>query len=104
MKKFENYSKMLNLLKSANLNIAHSDEVYRMGVIGLFNLTFELAWKSLKEILELHGVDVSKTGSPCEILKEGFSVGFLSDSEVWLDMMRSEIFQFIYTAKIKRKN
>lgn len=88
MKKLENYSKCLDVLKGADKSKAQSDEIYRMGVIGQFNLTFELAWKALKEVLEIYGVDTAKTGSPREILKEGYKVAFLSDSDIWLDMMK----------------
>ena len=87
MKKLENFSKMIQFLQDADESLAKKDDVYRMGVIGYFNLTFELAWKSLKEVLNLYGVDVSKSGSPREILREGFSIGFIADSDIWLDMM-----------------
>ena len=88
MKKLENYSKCLDVLKGADKSKAQSDEIYRMGIIGQFNLTFELAWKALKETLEIYGIDTAKTGSPREILKEGYKVAFLSDTDIWLDMMK----------------
>ena len=87
MKKLENYSKCFEVLKNANKSMAQNNEIYRMGVIGQFNLTFELAWKALKEMLEIYGVDSAKTGSPRETLKVGYNVGFLSDDEIWLDML-----------------
>lgn len=60
-----------------------------MGVIWHFNLTFELAWKAIKEILQFHGVNDFKTGSPREILKAAYSINFLNDGEIWLDMLKN---------------
>lgn len=88
MKKLENFSNSLDVLKRADRDTALSDEIYRMGVIGQFNLTFELAWKALKALLLMYGVDAAKTGSPREVLKEGYAAGFLDDADIWLDMMK----------------
>ncbi|MBQ8075405.1 MAG: nucleotidyltransferase substrate binding protein [Oscillospiraceae bacterium] len=88
MKKLENFSKSLEILKSADFNLVNDSEIYRMGVIGQFNLTFELAWKALQEVMRQHAVGGAETGSPNEILKLAYKVGFLSDSTVWLAMLR----------------
>jgi hypothetical protein len=37
---------------------------------GQFNLTFELAWKALQEILRIHGAVGADTGLPREILQK----------------------------------
>ena len=68
--------------------MAKKNEIYRMGIIGQFNLTFELAWKSLKEVLELYGVAEAATGSPREIFKAAYKLGWLSDEKIWLDMLK----------------
>ena len=86
VKKFENFDKSLSVLLAAEKNI--SDEIYRMGVIGQFNLTFELSWKALREVLLIHGVNKASTGSPREILKAGYEFNFISDEETWLDMLK----------------
>ena len=57
MKKLENFAKSLAILKGANFDLVNSNDIYRMGVIGQFNLTFELAWKALQETLRLHAVE-----------------------------------------------
>ena len=88
MKKLDNFSNCLNVLKSADFEFANDNEIYRTGVIGQFNLTFELAWKALKEILEIHGVKDSATGSPREIIMLGYKVGFIDDSAVWQLMLK----------------
>ena len=57
-------------------------------MIGQFNLTFELAWKALQEILRLHGAEGADTGLPREILQLGYKLGFVNDSAVWLLMLK----------------
>ena len=52
MKKLENFSNCLNALKNADFDLADNNDIYRIGVIGQFNLTIELAWKALQEIKE----------------------------------------------------
>ena len=42
------------MLKNADFKLAENNEIYRTGVIGQFNLTFELAGKALQEVLKLH--------------------------------------------------
>lgn len=88
MKKLDNFSNCLTILANADFKMAETNDIYRTGVIGQFNLTFELAWKALQEILKIHGVDGSSTGSPREILQLGYKTGFLKDSEVWLLMLK----------------
>ncbi len=88
MKKLENFSKCLKVLRSADFRFAADDEIYRTGVIGQFNLTFELSWKALQEIMRLHGAEGAETGSPREILQMGYKLGFLRDHEIWLNMLK----------------
>ena len=88
MKKLDNFANCLKVLKTADFAQASANEIYRTGVIAQFNLTFELAWKALQEVLRLHGVAGADTGSPREILQLGFKVGFISDSSSWLLMLK----------------
>lgn len=88
MKKLDNYSSCLDVLRRADFEIAEENEIYRTGIIWQFNLTLELAWKALQEILKLHGAAGAETGSPREILQLGYKLGFLNDSAVWLLMLK----------------
>lgn len=76
MKKLDNYSSCLDVLRHADFEIAEENEIYRTGIIWQFNLTLELAWKALQEILKLHGAAGAETGSPREILQLGYKLGF----------------------------
>ena len=77
MKKLDNYSSCLDVLRRADFEIAEENEIYRTGIIWQFNLTLELAWKALQEILKLHGAAGAETGSPREILQLGYKLGSL---------------------------
>ena len=88
MEKLENFSRCLSVLKGANFANADNDEIYRTGIIGQFNLTFELAWKALQAVLRIHGAEGSSTGSPREILQIGYKVGFVNDQAVWTAMLK----------------
>ncbi|MFR5149847.1 MAG: HI0074 family nucleotidyltransferase substrate-binding subunit [Ruminococcus sp.] len=101
MKKLDNFSNCLSVLKNADFKLAENNEIYRTGVIGQFNLTFELAWKALQEVLKLHGAAGAETGSPREILQLGYRLGFVNDSAVWLLMLKKEIHLFIYITKMR---
>ena len=83
-----NFSNCLTILRNADFKLADNNDIYRTGVIGQFNLTFELAWKALQEILRLHGAEGADTGSPREILQLGYKLGFVNDSAVWLLMLK----------------
>ena len=60
MKKLDNFSRCLDVLRHANFEFAKENEIYRTGIVWQFNLTLELAWK----------------------------LGFLNDSAVWMLMLK----------------
>ena len=88
MKKLDNFINCLAVLANADFKLAETNDIYRTGIIGQFNLTFELAWKALQEIMRMHGIEEASTGSPREILQLAYKIGFISDSEVWLLMLK----------------
>lgn len=75
-----------NLNKSRGKNPA--DDMVLEATIQRFNLTFDLSWKVLKDILtEYMGILDFATGSPRETLQTAFANGMISD-DVWLQMLR----------------
>ena len=58
------------------------------GIVGQYNLTFELAWKALQEIMRKHGIEDASIGSPREILQLDYKFGFVDASETWLLMLK----------------
>ena len=89
MRKLDNFSSGLAVLKRADFTAAYDNEFYRAGVIANFNITFELAWKALQEVLRLEGVEQAVTGAPRDILKLGYRFGLIDDIAVWLLMLES---------------
>ena len=88
MQKLDNFANCLAILGDADFQMAETNDIYRTGIIGQFNLTFELAWKALQEIMRMHSVEGASSGSPREILQLGYKIGFINDSEVWLLMLK----------------
>ena len=88
MKKLDNFANCLAILAGAAFKMAETNDIYRTGIIGQFNLTFELAWKSLQEVMKRHGVVEASTGSPREILQLAYKIGFINDAETWLLMLK----------------
>ena len=88
MKKFDNFTNCLAVLANADFKMAETNDIYRTGIIGQFNLTFELAWKALQEVMRMHSVAEVATGSPREILQLAYKFGFINDSEIWLLMLK----------------
>ena len=89
MRKLDNFSSGLAVLKRADFSSAYDNEFYRAGVIANFSITFELAWKALREVLKLEGVEQAATGTPRDILKLGYRFGLIDDIAVWLLMLDS---------------
>lgn len=83
MKKFENFKKSLDVLLSADKALAQSNDIYRTGVIGQYNLTFELAWKAIQSVMRIHSVAENETGSPREVIKQAYKIGFIDNAEQW---------------------
>lgn len=89
MKKYENFKSALKNLK----DIYNCQEPYGnveiAGMVGLYEICFEQAWKAMKEILENFGYAESATSSPRTILKTAYRAGMIEDEEVWLDALTS---------------
>ena len=88
MKKLDNFANCLIVLADADFQMAEINDIYRTGIVGQFNLTFELAWKALQEIMRKHSVEEASTGSPREILQLGYKIEFINDAETWLLMLK----------------
>ena len=88
MQKLDNFANCLIVLADADFQMAEINDIYRTGIVGQFNLTFELAWKALQEIMRKHSVEEASTGSPREILQLGYKIGFINDAETWLLMLK----------------
>ncbi|MCR6105389.1 nucleotidyltransferase substrate binding protein [Salipaludibacillus agaradhaerens] len=81
--RFENFEKSYLLLKKYSQKEINN-ELERAGVIQFFEMTFELAWKVLKDYLESQGFIVK---SPRETIKRAFQIDLINDGHIWLDAL-----------------
>lgn len=81
--RFENFDKSYKLLnKYAKQPI--TTELERAGIIQFFEMTFELAWKVLKDYLEAQDYLVK---SPRETVKQAFQIGLIDNGHIWMDAL-----------------
>lgn len=83
--RFDNYAKVLQHLENA-IAIPDPDIVQKAGIIQFFEMCFELAWKMVKDYLELEGfVDVK---TPRAALKKAFEIGLIEHGHDWMDLLQ----------------
>ena len=83
--RLENFRKALAQLEAACVLDEYSD-LERAGLVQTFEFSFELGWKTLKDLLFYEGYD-EKT--PRDVLRRAFETGALSeeDAETGLDAL-----------------
>ncbi len=82
-KSFEN--SLLNLQTVKNRDI--EDDFVISGTVQKFNLTFDIAWKVMKDVItEYYKVIDFATGSPRETLRVAASVKLIDDDR-WMNML-----------------
>lgn len=81
--RFQNYRKSFAQLKMA-VAISEPSDIERAGLIQFFELTFELAWKTLKDYLESQGYQVN---SPRETLKQAFQAQLVTNGHAWIEAL-----------------
>lgn len=65
-----------------------NDSFVLSGTSAKFSITFELAWKTMKDIIiEYYDIDDFVAGSPKETLRRAFKVDLISDDR-WMQMLR----------------
>lgn len=88
--------KVMILLKSFNqaldefekaLQQPAQQELIKAGCIQYFEFSFELAWKTIKELSEYYGI--LTVLSPMSALKEAFRQQWIDDEQIWLDMLKA---------------
>lgn len=81
--RFENFEKSYKLLEKYSKQELKS-EIEKAGIIQFFEMTFELAWKVLKDYLEAQGFIVK---SPRETVKQAFQIGIIEEGHIWMDAL-----------------
>ena len=89
MKKYDNFCAALQNLKDIYRYEEPYDNVVLTGLVALYEICFEQAWKAMKEIMEYQGIEESATGSPRQILKTAYQTGMIQDESLWLEALAS---------------
>ncbi len=84
--RFDNLTRAFARLREAMAAIAQEpkNHLYQIALIGAFQFTFELSWKTMKDYLVYSGVDVSL---PREVIKQAFHHQLIHEGQVWIDML-----------------
>lgn len=86
--RFENFDKAYGRFCEA-LQVTSTrpeDQLYQIALVGTFQFTFELAWKTLKDYLKYSGIDASL---PRDVIKQAFHHNLISHGQVWIDMLET---------------
>lgn len=82
--RFSNFEKSFNLLETA-LKISRPDIFQKAGIIQFLKVTYELAWKLMKDYLEYQGFTDIK--SPRSAIKQSFESGLILDGHSWMELL-----------------
>lgn len=81
MKKYENFCKALNNLKEIQKEIPPYSTVVQTGMVSLYEICFDQAWKAMKEVLENNGYSQHKIGSPRAVTAGDYQNGLSGQSD-----------------------
>jgi len=81
--RFENFEKSYKLMEKYSKEEIKT-ELEKAGMIQFFEMTFELAWKVLKDYLESEEFMVK---SPRETIKQAFQIGLIDNGHIWIDAL-----------------
>jgi len=85
MQRLENLEKAYAQLAEACAVETYSN-LELAGLVQTFQFTFELAWKTMKDLLFYEGY---QGDSPREVLRQAFALGILPDVDQWLKALES---------------
>ncbi|MBN2947702.1 MAG: nucleotidyltransferase substrate binding protein [Blautia sp.] len=87
IRRFKSFQNSLDSLAEARERDL-SDSFVLSGTSAKFSITFDLAWKVMKDILvQYYAITGFVTGSPREVLKQSFQAKLITGDE-WIDMLK----------------
>lgn len=89
MKKYKNFCNALKNMEDITLYTEPYENIVMAGMVSLFGICFDQAWKSIGEILEHHGYTGAQTGSPKLIIKTAYQASMINDEAAWLEALVS---------------
>lgn len=81
--RFQNFQKCFSFLEDCAKD-AHLDVKSDIAIIKAYEMSFELAWKTLQDYLRHQG---QNPAGPRDALKAAFSLGILDKGHIWIEML-----------------
>lgn len=81
--RFQNFEKAFLFFEGV-VDKEHYSAIEISGLVQVFEFTFELAWKTMKDYLYEQGIE---THFPREAIKEGFNTQIIHDGHAWIEML-----------------
>ncbi len=82
--RFQNFEKALNHLADA-MQINDPDIIQKAGIIQFFEMSYELAWNTIKDYLEEQGFADVKF--PKAAIKKAFETGLIVNGDAWMQLL-----------------
>lgn len=85
--RIENFNRAFELFRNMQSDYIcnKNKDSARLALTQSFEIVFELAWKVLKDHLNMQGIDVSY---PRETIKEAFNKETIQNGQIWIDMLK----------------
>ena len=86
--RFQNFEKAYEMLNRAlkRREEAPEDEMIQMALVQVFEFTYELSWKTMKDYLESQGIDAK---TPRDAIKQAFRIELIEDGHVWMQALEN---------------
>lgn len=85
--RYENFQKVVEHIQELrNYDLAKLSELEKEGVIQRFEVTLELAWKTLKDKMEDDGI-ILDIISPKNVIRQAFQAKYITNIDSWLEMV-----------------
>jgi len=87
MQKFDNFVASLRNLETVQGQEPPYSPIVKAGIINLFEITFELSWKTIKDILEDNGYLHESSGSARTILRAAYAAKMIENEDAWIELL-----------------
>jgi len=86
IQRFSNYKKAFDKLEKY-CSVENMNEMEEQGLIKAFEYTYELAWKTLQDLLHEKGFE--QIVGPKPVIDQSFQNGYIQNGQAWVRMHKS---------------
>lgn len=86
IQRFSNYKKAFDKLEKY-CSVVNMNEMEEQGLIKAFEYTYELAWKTLQDLLHEKGFE--QVVGPKPVIDQSFQNGYIQNGQAWVRMHKS---------------